>query len=808
MNFIIPILVLVGICIHVNSTRHAPIEDFEEIDVNEIEVKVITGAYINKVEDQIFHDGNAVLSFKIPQLLPLWRNTEIDNLCNVSFHVRPECTMYRNHIYMLYEIGSMMLASEDILIKGGGTMDKHMIKPQENEGSRFKNFSDFFYPYEELSKMETTTGHRVERSIRHKETITLVNELLHESLLKIKEYSTQEKIENKYKVLKESINPKYHKLYREAMLLSYIPITISTTLAQMKMRMDYITNDRAKNITDTRYEMDLIHILFMDQNYKIWYQEILRSHIISRQACLNNRLPKLFVSETALSLELLVLAEDLGKINKELAINFSYIDKYYSLPLVTCEISESFINIYLKVPTKSLNTNWELFELHPIPLKYNEYVCEIETESQFVAKNKNEVIPLDTLKIDKCQPFVNELCYLESFNSTFSNGDFCTQLIITGSKVHDFKKCNYKCRNHHDKTHIKRISNHIFAITNPQENLKIKCRDKEIEPFSNYTDVGSIIVHLPCECQIIHPYHKTITPTFPCMKVDPKFKLYRVIPATWFNMTNDFIGPTQEPLKSPTCSNIKKCLDTDNIKLANSITTSVNFNLTTLNNTMIRNLELNHSFTNFWLLMISIIIMYLLIKDRYWAQQLALILTILTRPTETLTINPISAPEEKPTDKITMKFVSLNCELPSYMEIMITMIFVIVCYKGLRKFVIYLTKQVSRNNETVLTTLNTETNTRNNPTTQNQTLNNGPTHDRTIFQPYRSTTPIDRILRDDIIYRERMFRPNNLDLVTMTVQDTENNIYMEPTSPIPGTSKQTLTEIKLLPERRYSLGIN
>jgi len=71
----------------------------------------------------------------------------------------------------------------------------------------------------------------------------------------------------------------------------------------------------------------------------------------------------------------------------QLAIPHSDILRYYKIQIARCEIFEDQIIISAKIPLLQKNASFEIHEPIPIPIKYENEICEIKLEKSIVVND-------------------------------------------------------------------------------------------------------------------------------------------------------------------------------------------------------------------------------------------------------------------------------------------------------------------------------------------------------------------------------------------------------------------------------------
>ena len=685
-------LLLLASLIFILSNAQDSYYDEKQV-INEPDIKIITGAYINTINKAIVYEGSSILTFQLPKLPDLLRNNYSAQVCNVNYNsTHPHCNLYKHNKYLFHEIANMLRISHDLIYSKSGS--ETIFKPYSHDPQEDSEFVKHSTAY---SIWHNIPGNRDKREItkdRSKRGFSLFP-FISKPFKYCCGFSTEDDIEELhvsqkhielyYKQLADSVNSNHRDILQQAEKNSNFQRYTSETFENILGRINLINYGLRKTDNDMHNEIDLVHNLISELGYLTWYEHVMQIHLIAKTSCLNKKLPLVFVSETALTEELLKFNHTLQKHSKEIAIPIESLAKYYTLPITSCQYTDQDIVINVRVPIKSLGSEWQLYEIRPIPLSHEQKTCHLKTTANFVAKDKDRVIPLSIIGNHKCQPFDTGLCYIEAYESTLINGDFCLTKIIEGARTLDFRICNYNCEDN-NKTHIRPISQHVFSVTNPPSDSTIHCLEKDVSVFSNLTDLGAIIVHLPCDCELRIPGHRAIKPIFPCLMNDPDLTQYHIIPARWAKL-HTYIPPTNLPEHNPSYLKIEDCYDPHWMFRDTNDSTfeSLYVPPPTFHDHIWQNVHDTNPFVSLLLFILLGFTIYLLIRERQLSKTLAFFTTLtLPQPAN------LQSQNSKVRHLLNRQAPNYTCNIPTYIEVMINLMFLLLIVKYLRKLISYL----------------------------------------------------------------------------------------------------------------------
>ncbi|OXA42497.1 Transposon Ty3-I Gag-Pol polyprotein [Folsomia candida] len=101
---------------------------------------------------------------------------------------------------------------------------------------------------------------------------------------------------------------------------------------------------------------------------------------------------------------------------QELSIPSSDLEDVFRYPLATCLFSPNKVVATVRIPLVSLNTTYEMKRIQPLPFLFNDDVCQVKIDVNYVALPKHRIIPITPTISLNCDPTTNALCLLPRFD--------------------------------------------------------------------------------------------------------------------------------------------------------------------------------------------------------------------------------------------------------------------------------------------------------------------------------------------------------------------------------------------------------
>jgi len=166
------------------------------------------------------------------------------------------------------------------------------------------------------------------------------------------------------------------------------------------------------------------------------HQGILNQAWITTVAdCRQSRLPLFLINHATLRKELRYLSHELDGHNKELAVPLERLDEYFRYQLTSCLFSSKKVIVTLKVPVRTKKIKYETFEIIPLPFMYNNNICQVDLNVNFVATTRHRTIPIISAMEQHCNPYASQLCQLPRFDPPQLPEHNCLHAIMSSSSV-------------------------------------------------------------------------------------------------------------------------------------------------------------------------------------------------------------------------------------------------------------------------------------------------------------------------------------------------------------------------------------
>ena len=407
---------------------------------------------------------------------------------------------------------------------------------------------------------EITKGHRAQRidllgvtHRRQKRGLQLMGDFLHWCCNAItnKEvrpiYRNQEILNNNYESLQNSVIENHMELINITKNVDYLATNIQHRFGELHSYLEKMIETQMQSDREDKQNIAELQALLMDfvtiiQNHLTteYYQDII-SH------CKNHQLPPIVVSKEILRKDLLGLQENVRQQGYELAIPVEKILSYYSTRIVQCHQSEFDLQFELKIPLKTLDSQWILYSYVPVHFKYNNEICLIHTDNMYIAANKNEVKSVAGNDLKTCD-ISSGLCYLDTFEDSLDESPLCAKALFQKQTLDELnQKCNFRCEPLHNRTIIKKISQSVYLLTNVPEGLYLQSTiNKQEKVKLSYTSTapGAIKLKVPCNMEVRkdEPSGQSVVLIpleFPCGKNTGLIhELQRIIPLQWAKLAN------------------------------------------------------------------------------------------------------------------------------------------------------------------------------------------------------------------------------------------------------------------------------
>ncbi|KAL1464039.1 hypothetical protein WDU94_003723, partial [Cyamophila willieti] len=242
---------------------------------------------------------------------------------------------------------------------------------------------------------------------------------------------------------------------------------------------------------------------------------------IAASACQTNQIPSQIVTPPILKGDLIKIQESLPD-GWELAVPYSSLGKYYTMPISSCIFSNQQVAVMIRVPITRSSLNLKLYSAKPIYYRDFNQTCSKSTPGTKLissGRDKNFHWIEDDMH---CQPERDAMCYVGR------------DLLADTPTDLECKDCITTCSNS-SATRVTAKSGDTFAISNPPTSITITCGGGKNSTVLNVPTIshGYIELILPCSCEA-EMGSRRIGTSFPCeASWGKQVSISHIIPAHW-----------------------------------------------------------------------------------------------------------------------------------------------------------------------------------------------------------------------------------------------------------------------------------
>lgn len=261
------------------------------------------------------------------------------------------------------------------------------------------------------------------------------------------------------------------------------------------------------------------------------------------QACKNHFLPSAFIEKEKLLKDLNKLKWIANKNGYDLTFDmYENIQNYYHSKLINCYHTENQIEVELKVPLKSLDTDYEAFDYKSINFKTHDgKICRWDQNPMIILKDRrsDKIKIIEGTDLERCNKKEN-LCYAPQ-NRIESSLSSCARVMLLQKSYDEIRaNCIFKCENNNGRTIIQQVDDEAFAIINAKSPLTVSNKANNTNEIIKIDESwpGALLLTVPCAFEIKHKINEheneTLIPMgLPCLKNSNKFKIEHHVPVTW-----------------------------------------------------------------------------------------------------------------------------------------------------------------------------------------------------------------------------------------------------------------------------------
>ncbi|OXA47958.1 hypothetical protein Fcan01_17024 [Folsomia candida] len=234
--------------------------------------------------------------------------------------------------------------------------------------------------------------------------------------------------------------------------------------------------------------------------------------------CRQSLLPPFIVSPKMLRRDLRVLQRKILQHNRELSILSSDLEGMLS---------------------SLLNTTYEMKRIQSLPFLFNDDVCQVKIDVNYVALFKHRIIPITPTISLNCDPTTNALCLLPRFDPPVIPEHNCIRALLKSAPISEINQnCHLSCTKLYHPL-IMQLGPASFGIIAPNSTIKLYLTSRTHKNITAPT-IGLLEVQLSCSSRL-YVDSILVTPDFPCLRTqwDPSY--HHLVPAPFTKLRTPII---------------------------------------------------------------------------------------------------------------------------------------------------------------------------------------------------------------------------------------------------------------------------
>ncbi|OXA53727.1 hypothetical protein Fcan01_11758 [Folsomia candida] len=271
------------------------------------------------------------------------------------------------------------------------------------------------------------------------------------------------------------------------------------------------------------------------------FQTVLNQNWIQTLSdCRQSLLPPFIVSPKMLRRDLRVLQRKILQHNRELSIPSSDLEDVFRYPLATCLFSPNKVVATVRIPLVSLNTTYEMKRIQPLSFLFNDDVCQVKIDVNYVALSKHRIIPITPTISLNCDPTTNALCLLPRFDPPVIPEHNCIRALLKSAPISEINQnCHLSCTKLYHPL-ILQLGPASFGIIAPNSTIKLYPTSRSTHKNITAPTIGLLEVQLSCSSRL-YVDSILVTPDFPCLRTqwDPSY--HHLVPAPFTKLRTPII---------------------------------------------------------------------------------------------------------------------------------------------------------------------------------------------------------------------------------------------------------------------------
>lgn len=438
---------------------------------------------------------------------------------------------------------------------------------------QLKQLQNFIHEMFILDRDNFNPAHRINqgRADRKRRAVDFIGETFQwccnvATLTNLKDLSKNEaQVDDKLNDLLDYVKDEHQQFVLAEDKLNNFSLGMNDVFKQLHEKLANYDTNLSRDLNQTSHHIESLMLKYTEETWlyiylSLYYNQL--QHI--EEDCQNNKIPENLLPASELRQDLLQLQEKLRFRSLDIAIPIHRINFIYSLPISQCHFENESIILEIRIPVRKLQSSYRVFKYEPIPLLWQDKVCELATDDFIVIKENRANYIVDTKNNPHCEYMKSNLCHIPRFRANSSVASTCARYLLNGTNLSQMKTfCEFHCYARPDLPVVTQLAVNKFLITNVDSTAHIFCKNTSNTRQLDRILVGTMELHLPCDCQLLQGEDVIIDSVELCDSRDlPSPIAVHLIPLPWTNLDQLKIDPIDD-LDRPEFHDVAKFITDD-----------------------------------------------------------------------------------------------------------------------------------------------------------------------------------------------------------------------------------------------------
>ena len=356
-------------------------------------------------------------------------------------------------------------------------------------------------------------------------------------------FENEKTLEESYKNLKNNVIEDHKNLFDTQHYLSKLAQSFEKQTNALNSTFDLLfkeilNENKIATETNTLASSNKINLVMI--SYYLSINREMNRIFNMLNSCKEHRLSGIIIDHNELRKNIKLLREKVKNLNIEPVLDENDIDDYYHASLLNCHVytdneENHILESEIRIPMKTLNANYKIFQTISIPFKSNDNkICTIDSDTKFLIEDSthHDLIQISKENSDNCNsnsPF----CIIPKTRTNLENNNCISNLFKNPTKTTSmFQFCKYKCSDSENlKPVVIQLEEDTFSITMFYTIMTINIDTNEVKILKvNNSLPGTIILKVPCNYEVVHTNilgitDKIISSSVPCIANSDLFSI-------------------------------------------------------------------------------------------------------------------------------------------------------------------------------------------------------------------------------------------------------------------------------------------